>query len=103
MNIIILNGSPTKNGNTQFMIDAFIEGASKNNHNITVIPVCHKKIAGCIACEYCHNEGNGNCIQKDDMQEIYPILQEAEMIVLASPVYHHGFSGQLQCAINHMQ
>lgn len=100
MNIIILNGSPTKNGNTQFMIDAFIEGASKNNHNITVIPVCHKKIAGCIACEYCHNEGNGNCIQKDDMQEIYPILQEAEMIVLASPVYHHGFSGQLQCAIN---
>ena len=44
MNIIILNGSPIKNGNTQFMIDAFIKGASQNNHNITVIPVCHKKL-----------------------------------------------------------
>ena len=34
------------------------------------------------------------------MQEVYPLLDEAEMIVLASPVYYHGFSGQLQCAIN---
>ena len=34
------------------------------------------------------------------MQEVYPLLEEAEMIVLASPVYYHGFSGQLQCAIN---
>lgn len=36
----------------------------------------------------------------DDMQEIYPVLNEAEMIVLASPVYYHSFTGQLQCAIN---
>ena len=34
------------------------------------------------------------------MQEVYPVLEEAEMIVLASPVYYHGFTGQLQCAIN---
>ena len=34
------------------------------------------------------------------MQEVYPVLSEAEMIVLASPVYYHSFSGQLQCAIN---
>ena len=34
------------------------------------------------------------------MQAVYPLLDEAEMIVLASPVYYHGFSGQLQCAIN---
>lgn len=34
------------------------------------------------------------------MQEIYPVLDEAEMIVLASPVYYHSFTGQLQCAIN---
>lgn len=34
------------------------------------------------------------------MQEVYPLLDEAEIIVLASPVYYHGFSGQLQCAIN---
>lgn len=43
---------------------------------------------------------DGKCIQQDDMQEIYPVLDEAEMIVLASPVYYHGFTGQLQCAVN---
>ena len=100
MNILVLNGSPRMNGNTVAMVEAFIEGASENGHQITVVPVCQKRIAGCLACEYCHTKGNGKCVQNDDMQEIYPILEEAEMIVLASPVYYHSFTGQLQCAIN---
>lgn len=100
MKILVLNGSPHPNGNTTAMINAFVEGAQEKEHEITVIPVCEKKIAGCLACEYCHTKGGGHCIQKDDMQEIYPLLQEAEMIVLASPVYYHSFTGQLQCAVN---
>lgn len=100
MNIMILNGSPRFNGNTSAMVTAFIEGAEENGHKIDVIDVCQKNIAGCLACEYCHKEGKGCCIQKDDMQEIYPLLQEAEMIILASPVYYHSLTGQLQCAIN---
>ena len=100
MNILVLNGSPRPNGNTATMVEAFVEGASENGHHITVVSVCQKKIAGCLACEYCHTKGNGNCVQKDDMQEIYPVLEEAEMIVLASPIYYHSFTGQLQCAIN---
>ncbi len=100
MNILVLNGSPRMNGNTAAMVEAFVEGASENSHNITVVSVCQKKIAGCLACEYCHTKGEGICVQKDDMQEIYPILAEAEMIVLASPIYYHSLTGQLQCAIN---
>ena len=100
MNILVLNGSPHVSGNTTAMVEAFVEGASENNHHITVVPVCQKKIAGCLACEYCHTKGNGKCVQKDDMQEVYPVLEEAEMIVLASPIYYHSFTGQLQCAIN---
>lgn len=100
MNILILNGSPRPHGNTAAMVDAFVEGAKENGHNITAVPVCQKKIAGCLACEYCHTKGEGKCIQQDDMQAIYPVLDEAEMIVLASPVYYHSFTGQLQCAIN---
>lgn len=100
MKILVLNGSPRPHGNTAAMVDAFVEGAKEQDHDITVIPVCQKKIAGCLSCEYCHTKGNGRCIQKDDMQEIYPILDEAEMIVLASPIYYHSFTGQLQCAIN---
>lgn len=100
MNILVLNGSPRANGNTAAMVNAFVEGAKENGHQITVVPVCQKKIAGCLACEYCHTKGNGKCVQQDDMQEIYPVLDEAEMIVLASSVYYHSFTGQLQCAIN---
>lgn len=103
MKILVLNGSPRPHGNTAAMVEAFRKGAEENGHAVTVVNVCHRKIAGCLACEYCHQEGSGHerqCAQKDDMQAVYPLLDEAEMIVLASPVYYHGFSGQLQCAIN---
>lgn len=100
MKIIVLNGSPRPNGNTAAMVDAFTKGARMNGHEVAVISVCQKEIKGCIACEYCHTKGNGKCILQDDMLEIYPVLDEAEMIVLASPIYYYSFSGQLQCAIN---
>lgn len=103
MKILVLSGSPRTNGNTVAMVDAFAEGARESGHQVTVVPVCQKKIAGCLACEYCHMKDSDHerqCVQKDDMQEIYPVLDEADMIVLASPIYYHGFTGQLQCAIN---
>ncbi len=100
MNILILNGSPRPNGNTAAMIRAYAEGANEAGHIIHVVDVCKMKINGCLACEYCHTKGNRVCIQKDDMQEVYPLLEQAEMIVLASPIYYHSFTGQLQCAIN---
>lgn len=100
MKILILNGSPRPQGNTAAMVKAYAEGARTAGHEVSVFNVCQMNIAGCLACEYCHTRGEGRCVQRDDMQKIYPVLAEAEMIVLASPVYHHGFSGQLQCAIN---
>ncbi len=101
MNILILNGSPRKNGNTAAMVQAFAEAAA-NRHQITRIDVCAKRIAGCMACEYCHTKGKGVCVQKDDMQEVYAALAEAEMLVLASPIYYHGLSGQLKCTIDRL-
>ena len=100
MKILVLNGSPRPNGNTAALVEAFVEGARENGHEVTVVSICQKNIAGCLACEYCHTKGEGKCIQQDDMREVYPVLSEAEMIVLASPVYYHSFSGQLQCATN---
>ena len=103
MKILVLSGSPRPRGNTAAMVDAFARGARESGHQVEIIDVCRKKIAGCMACEYCHQKGSGHerqCVQQDDIQAVYPLLDEAEMILLASPVYYHSFSGQLQCAIN---
>lgn len=100
MRILILNGSPRPNGNTKKMINAFTEGAESAGHHIDAVDVCRKKISGCMACEYCHTKSTGECIQKDDMTEIYGLLKEAEMLVIASPIYYHGISGQLKCVLD---
>lgn len=87
MEILVLNGSPRPGGNTAGLVEAFSRGARDAGHTVTVVPVCQKKIAGCLACEYCHTKGERSCIQQDDMQQIYPLLDRAEMLVLASPRY----------------
>lgn len=100
MKILVLNGSPRKQGNTKKMINSFREGAEIVGHQVEVVDVCYHKVAGCLACEYCHTKGKGTCIQKDDMQEIYEFLNKANMLVIASPIYYHGISGQLKCVID---
>lgn len=100
MEILVLNGSPRMQGHTKKMIEAFKEGAESAGNHVNVIDVCRKKITGCLACEYCHTGGNGSCIQKDDMQEVYEALSKAEMLVIASPIYYHGISGQLKCTLD---
>ena len=100
MNIVILNGSPRRKGNTAAMVAAYKEGAELAGHTVTVFDVCRMHVAGCLACEHCHKREKRVCVQKDDMQQIYPALDMADMIVLASPVYYHSLSAQLQCAIH---
>ena len=100
MKILVLNGSPRRNGNTAAHIAAFVEGAQAAGNDVTVFEVCEKQIAGCRGCEYCHTKGNGACVQKDDMQELYDLLADTEMLVLASPIYYFGLSAQLQAAIH---
>ena len=100
MNILVLNGSPRPKGNTSKMVKAFSEGAISVGHHVDVVNVCNKKISGCLACEYCHTKEVGICIQKDGMQAIYELLKDADMLVIASPIYYHGISGQLKCVID---
>ena len=100
MNILALNGSPRRHGNTAKMLASFKDGAESAGHIVEIVEVCGKEIHGCLACEYCHTRGNGVCCQKDDMREIYDALNRADMLVLASPIYYHGISGQLKCAID---
>ena len=102
MKILILQGSPRANGNTAWMAEEYKKAAEAAGHEVTLVNVAKKKIAGCLACEYCHNKGNGACIQKDDMQELYPLMNEAEVLVLAAPIYYFTLCAQIQAPIQRM-
>ena len=102
MNILILQASPRAKGNTAWMADEYKKAAEAAGHQVTLVNVSKKKIAGCLACEYCHNKGNGACIQKDDMQELYPLMAEAEVLVLAAPIYYFTLNAQIQAPIQRM-
>ncbi len=102
MKILVLQGSPRANGNTAWMADMFKSAAESAGHDVTIVNVAKKKIAGCLACEYCHGKGEGACIQKDDMQELYPLMAEAEVLVLAAPIYYFTLCAQIQAPVQRM-
>ena len=84
------------------MADVCKAAAEAAGHEVTLVNVSKKKIAGCLACEYCHGKGEGACIQKDDMQELYPLMAEAEVLVLAAPIYYFTLCAQIQAPIQRM-
>jgi multimeric flavodoxin WrbA len=102
MKVLILQASPRANGSTAWMADEYKKAAEAAGHEVTLVNVSKKKIAGCLACEYCHTKGNGACIQKDDMQELYPLLAEAEALVLAAPIYYFTLCAQIQAPIQRL-
>ena len=102
MKVLILQASPRANGNTAWMAEEYKNAAEAAGHNVTLVNVARKKIAGCLACEYCHTKGNGACIQKDDMQELYPLMAEADVLVLAAPIYYFTLCAQIQAPIQRM-
>ncbi|MBO6150807.1 MAG: flavodoxin family protein [Clostridium sp.] len=101
MKIAILNGSPRKE-NTAAMCEAFAEGAKAAGHEAEILQVGKMKIAGCLACEYCHTKGEGKCIQKDDMEQVIAAYLDADMVVFACPIYYFGMTAQLSAAIQRM-
>ena len=102
MNILILQSSPRANGNTAWMAEVYKNAAEAAGHEVTLVNVSKKKIAGGLACEYCHSKGNGACIQQDDMQKLYPLMAEAEVLVLAAPIYYFTMNAQIQAPIQRM-
>lgn len=99
--ILVLIGSPRKNGNTEILADAFIKGAKEAGNEVIKMPLYQMNINGCLDCKHCTNH-QGVCAQKDGMSEIYPELYSADVIVLASPIYFSGFSSQIKKVIDRM-
>jgi multimeric flavodoxin WrbA len=102
MLLLAIYGSPRKNGNTDLMMESFLEGAlSAGNIELQRIYVRDLKISGCQSCGYC--DEHGVCIQQDDMQKVYPFFNTAERIVIASPIYFYGLSGQAKLLVDRSQ
>jgi len=99
MNILILSGSPRKGGNTDQLVEAFVKGASQR-HTVEVVSVHDYKVAPCMGCNACFRNGEHTCVQKDDMTDLYNKMKQAEMLVIASPVYFYGLSAQLKAVID---
>ncbi len=101
MQTTAIYGSPRKNGNTDHMMDAFLEGAAHAGAEIHRIYVRDLHIAGCLGCGHCDQKGF--CMQQDDMTPIYPLLEDSPRIVVASPIYFYGITGQLKLLVDRSQ
>jgi multimeric flavodoxin WrbA len=100
--IIILNGSPRKNGNTSALIEELTKGAQEAGHTVTTFFLDSMEIHGCKGCFGGGKNTDSPCVQKDDMDKIYPVYKEADIVVLASPLYYWNLSGQLRTAFDRL-
>lgn len=100
-NILILTGSPRICGNSDRLADTFSQGAREKGHTVNKIRVATLTIGGCRACEACWTNGSA-CVQRDDMTKIEPLLENADMLVLISPLYFFAMSAQLKTVIDRL-
>lgn len=91
MKIVILNGSPRLKGNTAMLCDAFAKGAESAGHAVERFDLQKMNIHGCLGCMKGGKDPASPCVQKDDMERIYPAYTEADLVVLASPMYYWAF------------
>ena len=100
--IIILNGSPRKAGNTAALTAEFKKGAEEAGNTVTEFFLDGMNINGCKGCFGGGKNPDSPCVQKDDMDKIYPVYKKADIIVLAAPLYYWTISGQLKTAFDRL-
>lgn len=106
MKILGIYGSPRKSGNTDILLDKVLEGARsgprvRGDVEVNSIYARDLKMSGCLECGGC--DETGKCIVRDDMQAVYPLLQDADVIFLASPIFFYGMSSQVKALIDRCQ
>ncbi|SHI01360.1 NADPH-dependent FMN reductase [Sporobacter termitidis DSM 10068] len=99
MKIVMLTGSPRKNGTSSLLADKFAEGAGEKGHHVVRFDAAFRKVGGCMACGYCKSHG-GACVQKDDMDEILPALLDAHLAVFVTPLYYWDMTAQLKAVVD---
>jgi multimeric flavodoxin WrbA len=99
MQILALVGSPRRNGNTDLLVDQVLKGAESRGHSGGKIYLYNYQISPCIDCRGC-KKGSFDCHLDDGMQEIYPRLEEADVIIFGTPVYWYGPTAKMKLLID---
>ncbi len=99
--IVVITGSPRKNGNSFAMTDAFIQAAEAKGHTVTRFDAAMKKVGGCRACETCFKTGKA-CSFDDDFNTIAPAILEADAVVFTTPVYWYSIPAQIKGVIDRL-
>ncbi len=99
--IVVITGSPRKNGNSFAMTDTFIRTAQEKGHTVTRFDAALKKVGGCRACETCFSTGKA-CTFDDDFNTITPAILEADAVVFTMPVYWYSIPAQIKGVIDRL-
>ena len=97
-NVLVISASPRKGGNSDTLCDEFIRGAQESGNHAEKIFLASKNIKYCIGCGVCNT--TQKCVQKDDMAEILDKMVEADVSVLATPVYFYTMDAQMKTLID---
>ena len=101
MNVLGIFGSPRRDGNTELLLEETLRGAETGGAKVTRLHLSEFTITPCKECHGCDN--TGNCVILDDMQKIYPKLLEADVIILASPIFFYGVTAWTKALIDRCQ
>jgi multimeric flavodoxin WrbA len=99
--IAAIHGSPRKNQNSDTLLDAIIDGMKLEQNQVRHIYTATENIKPCTACNACLK--HQGCIIADDMQDAYKVLDEADIVITATPVYFHSVTAQLKTFIDRTQ
>lgn len=97
-NVLIISSSPRRHGNSDLLCDMFAKGAEESGNNVEKIFLKDKEINYCTGCGVCNT--THRCVIKDDMAEILDEMVNADVIVLATPVYFYSMAAQMKTLID---
>lgn len=98
MKILVITGSPRKNGNSNTLADNFIKGAKEAGHIVERFDAAFKNVHPCVACNKCGM--NGECVFKDDFEFVKNNIINSDAVVFTTPMYYFGISSQIKTVID---
>ena len=101
MKIVVLLGSPRKKGNSETLAQAVVGPIEQDEGTVEYIRLNDLSLRPCQGCGGC--DKTGSCVIKDDMSDIYSAVDDADRILLVSPVYFYGLSAQCKIFGDRMQ